>query len=636
MSEQISEGNIPSEDNRANQEPELSMHWGADAPRGGRTVLNRILKDGAKVPLFLGQTLVSSLRDLGYNSTTSALCEHVDNAIQWGATEVRVYFHQTGHRGDFKIATLVYDNGSGMAPHVLKVATAFGGSMVYENRQGIGRYGMGMKTAALSMSPVFDVYTWQEPGAIYSMTVDVGEIGNSRTNLIELPDPVLYDQLPSDVLDILTKPMVFPKNPHESQTLLAATREELREQIGPSGTIVFMPECDRLSFRKAQTLAEHATKEMARIYRRFIAKGLRLFVNNRLVDAFDPTYWMTSARHTTIDGLDPKQSKLVGSWPISIPVEEGSAETSTIHVRLYALPYEQWSELPRKVLRNDLHVFDDHTVSFIRNDREVEIGASYPRLKIRKNSYNLWLRLEIDFAGEADEGFGVAANKQGVRLKEYVSEVIVDRIGPEIAAVRETIKQLQGRRATQKSGSKITEAERRATDAEIFQGKQLPEPTEEERAALNENLKALAITLKRENETDEQALERLKGSRYVTHFKHDEYWPFYHCDFRFGKVILTINTAHAFFEKIWRPLSELSKMAGTGDELEDESIDGLNDVGRTCSEVLVGLQSLLLSLARTQSQLCSRDHGSESEFEQLFDKLRREWSSNLATQLVAK
>ena len=32
--------------------------WGQKAPRGERTVLNRVLKEGTKVPLFLGQTLV--------------------------------------------------------------------------------------------------------------------------------------------------------------------------------------------------------------------------------------------------------------------------------------------------------------------------------------------------------------------------------------------------------------------------------------------------------------------------------------------------------------------------------------------------------------------------------------------------
>ena len=62
-----------------------SLAWGADAPRGGKAVMGRILKENSTVPLFFGQTLIQSLRDLGYNHTTSALCEHVDNAIQAGA-----------------------------------------------------------------------------------------------------------------------------------------------------------------------------------------------------------------------------------------------------------------------------------------------------------------------------------------------------------------------------------------------------------------------------------------------------------------------------------------------------------------------------------------------------------------------
>ena len=139
--------------------------WGDDAPRGGKAVLNRIIKEKTTVPLFFGQTLISSLRDVGYNSTTSALCEHVDNAIQWGATEIRVYFRQSGKRGAYQTDILVLDNGIGMAPNILRYAMAFGGSMVFDNRSNIGRYGMGMKTAALSMCPVLDLYSWQEPGA---------------------------------------------------------------------------------------------------------------------------------------------------------------------------------------------------------------------------------------------------------------------------------------------------------------------------------------------------------------------------------------------------------------------------------------------------------------------------------------
>jgi len=57
-----------------------SLQLGQGTPPGARTVLGRVVKDGATVPLFLGQTLVHSLRDLGYNNTTAAVCEHVDNA----------------------------------------------------------------------------------------------------------------------------------------------------------------------------------------------------------------------------------------------------------------------------------------------------------------------------------------------------------------------------------------------------------------------------------------------------------------------------------------------------------------------------------------------------------------------------
>jgi hypothetical protein len=623
------------EESTSQPEVEATVSWGDDAPKGGKAVLGRILRDGAKVPLFLGQTLVNSLRDMGYNSTTSALCEHVDNAIQWGADEVRIYFHETGRPGDKKISVLVYDNGRGMAQNVLKVATAFGGSLVFENRSGIGRFGMGMKAAALSMSPAFEVYSWQEPRSYYSMILDVHEIGNSRSNLIELPDPTINDQLPSEIATILTRPMAYPKNPTETQTLLALAAEELTSRLGSSGTIVYMPECDRLTFRKASSLADHATKEMGRIYRRAIAKGKKLYVNNRVVEAFDPTYWMSSARHMRVEGLDPIQSNLVKALRVEVPVAEGSTKKTPVTVKLFVLPYERWGSLPRKVLKNDLHVFDDHTVSFLRNDREVEIGSSYRSLNIRRHSDLTWIRIELDFTGEADDGFGIAANKQGVRLKEFVAEPIIDAITQELTNAREHIKKLQADRAGLKSASSISEAERRATDAEGLQGKPLPELSEAEQLALEQNLRTLAVTLKREDESDEQAYQRIKDSKFVTVLKHDEYWPFYHCDFRYGKVILTINTAHPFFQAVWQPLTELAKTAAVAQESEENGAPETDaDIGHASSTILGGMQSLLLTLARTQSRLAYQD--AEGQFKKMFDTMTREWSENLATVLCVK
>jgi hypothetical protein len=617
--------------------PDLSPQWGMAAPRGGKQVVKRALKDGAKVPLFLGQTLINSLRDLGYNSTTSALCEHVDNALQWGATEVRVYFRQTGKQPTQRIDALVYDNGKGMAPHVLKVGMAFGGSMVYDNRAGIGRYGMGMKAAALNICRSVDVYSWQEPRAFYSMTLDVEKIGQDRNNMIELPDAEISDALPSEVAEMFTKPLETSRKRDDSEDLLADEPEELAERLGPSGTIVYMPNCDRLTYRTAAKLADHAIKEMGRIYRRFLDKGVRLYVNNRRVEAFDPTYWMPSARHTKVEGLTETKSALVDSWTIQVPVNDGLFNTTEVRIRLFLLPVHAWASLPRVTLKNSLHVFDDHMVSYLRNGREVEIGAE-PRLKLKKHSTNAWLRVEIEFTGEADEAFGVAANKQGVRLQQFAADAILEhddgRFLRNITDIRKTIRDRQLKIAAAEQAGQTSDAERHATDTEGMQGVALAAPpadTSEQIAALEANLRGLAVSLRQEGETEEQAFNRIKESKYLTDFKPEEYAPFYDTEYKFGKLILRVNTSHPFYQKVWQPLGDLAKKSVQIGEGESGEGPG-EEVADTTRKALLGLQLLLLSLARAQTQMLAGDvHG---EHAQLFRNLRKSWSDVLETQFL--
>ncbi len=614
--------------------------WGEDAPRGGKAVLNRIIKEKATVPLFFGQTLISSLRDVGYNSTTSALCEHVDNAIQWGATEVRVYFRQIGKKGEYQTDVLVLDNGSGMAPNILRFATSFGGSMVFDNRSGIGRFGMGMKTAALSMSPIMDLYSWQEAGAYYNMTLDVEAIGKERANLIELPDPTLMDQLPSEISEMLTKPVGFPDR--DEQTLVAQNPDELRDRLGNSGTLVYLPSCDRLTFAKARTLCEHAIKEMSRVYRRSLAKGIKLYVNNRMVEPFDPTYSMVAARHAKVPEIKVKESRLVFSRVIEVKRSENNrqdsenAETAPVTVRLYALPIEDWGTLPLKIRKNDLHLYDDNTISVLRNDREVFVGT-IPQIMKRHSDAN-WLRIQIDFPGQLDEAFGVAANKQGIRPKEYVLKDLSEALDGEISALREQIKKYQSEQTVIRHGSKPSAGEMKADEAERRQAKPLADPaptTPEEQHQLDENLRTLAMMLKREKETDEEAFERVRNSKHIMHYKHDAYWPFYHVDQRFGKIILTINTAHPFYERLYEPLS---RAAVALDARVAEGVPGDADetaaepqTFKGAQEALVALQLMLLSLARSQSSMALQD----PERMQTFDLFRKEWSDTYATQLAA-
>ncbi len=600
----------------------ISLEWGPDTPRGGKAVMARILKESATVPLFFGQTMIQSLRDVGYNHTTSALCEHVDNAIQAGATEIRVYFRQTGKRGDYQIDAAVYDNGSGMASAILKVATSFGGSTTFGNRKGIGRFGMGMKTAALSMSPVMELYSWQEPRAIYNMTLDVDAVGKDRRNLVELPEPTLLTQLPDEVAELFKKPMVYPSDRND-QELFARSDEALEERLGRSGTIVYMPQCDRLTYAKASTLVDHAVKEMARVYRRSLGFGVTLFVNNRRVEAFDPTYSMPNARHTRIEDLQTKLSQLIVSKGVQLKIAERSAETAPIEIKLYRLPIEEWSSLPRKTLRNDLKVFDGNTVSILRNNREVFFGPM-PWLTTR-HSVTHWYRLQIDFPGVLDEAFGVAANKQGVRLKGYVEDAIKEAIGEEITTINDEIKRFQGQQASLREPAKPSVSETRAGESDPFQQNPLGSITPEEEAQLDDNLRGLALTLKRDNENEEEAFERIKNSKYIIDFKHDEYWPFYDVKHRFGRIILTINTAHPFFGELYDPIRKMGlQTASEGDEVGTPPPD--SNPGPA-----VALDLLLLSLARTQSRLS----GSDDDVRKMLDNLRREWSETYRVQLTS-
>jgi hypothetical protein len=524
------------------------------------------------------------------------------------------------------------DNGVGMSPNVLRAVTAFGGSLCYDNRDTVGKYGMGMKAAALSMGPTLEIFSWQEPGAIYRMILDTEGISNERTNVVQLPEPVLIDSLPPEVREILVQAMSFPRSPDE-QELFAESDEDLTDRLGTSGTIIYIPDCDRLTYRTAKTLVDHATKEMARIYRRFLKEGRRLFINNRTIRPFDPTYRMEEGLHPSIVELEEKRSRLVQSWKIKIPVEEGSFDEHEITVKLFLLPIETWDQLPRKVLKNDLRVFEDTGISFVRNGREVHMGP-LAAIMGKMGNRDSWWRLEIDFPAVLDEAMGVSVNKQGVRPKAYATEIIKKEIQSELSNVRGRIDQHWSKRAAESTKSKAREAEQRASEAEALQSTILPEPAmnEEERLEYEIQLRALASGLKREGETDEEVYERLCKSKYITDFKYDDDAPFYRVEYKLRKIILRINTAHPFFEVLYRPLAQIAKrstdMRVAGDDLE-VALDG--ELVKACGDALVTLELMLLSLARTQSEMTLNDPDGNTQ--RMLDKLRRQWSLNLMNQL---
>ena len=385
-----------------------------------------------------------------------------------------------------------------------------------------------------------------------------------------------------------------------------------------------MPDCDRISYATDRKLVDHATKEMARVYRRALASGLKLYVNNRRVEAFDPTYAMAMARHARVEGLKIKTSRLVDKKEVEIKISDNQSETAKCIVKIYALPIEEWSILPRKVLKNDLHLFEGFNVSFLRNDREVFAGFM-PDIAPRHSVAN-WFRIEIDFPGVLDEAFGVAANKQGVRPKGYAIDAINALVGDQITTLTEEIKRFQSMRAAERKGSAQSPSEARANEADAF----LSEPLEvaltpEEEGQMEANLRGLAVGLLRDGESEEQAYERVKSSRYIIAYTSDPYWPFYHVEHKFGRIILTINTAHPFFSELYEPLLK----SGVSEAIENE--EAAEPTTAAPRGPVLALELMLLSLARAQS-LLSRENPDATK---VFEAFRRSWSETYRVQLTA-
>lgn len=129
---------------------------------------------------------IQATRDSGYKGTGSAVAELVDNAIQAGATRIDVFVLQAD--GDSNSLVLeVLDNGCGMAPATLMQALRFGGSSRFNDRTGLGRYGMGLPNSSFSQARRLEVVTWRSQRDVWSAALDLDEIAAGK--IIYVPRP---------------------------------------------------------------------------------------------------------------------------------------------------------------------------------------------------------------------------------------------------------------------------------------------------------------------------------------------------------------------------------------------------------------------------------------------------------------
>lgn len=335
-----------------------------------------------------GQGLINPInfllatRDTGYKSTSLVLAELIDNSIQARARNVKVEVYSGGSQ-QMPIEISVADDGEGMDADTLAAALTFGGSSRFNDRSSLGRYGMGLPNGTLSRSRRVEVYTWRGGEALRSV-LDLDKItaeGEAALPFVEMADP----------------PFPVP---------------------GGSGTAVRLLACDRIEYRRPSALARRLEDELGRIYRYFLADGLRLTINGKQVAAVDPLFLQPGTRLN--DGRQFGDTLLYRASTLA-----GEGE---IQVRFSELPVDKWHDLPvaEKKARG---ITNAPCVSIVRAKREIDRGWLFMGGKRREN-YDDWWRCEISFSPVLDELFGITNSKQAISPRPELTDMLAPDLEP--------------------------------------------------------------------------------------------------------------------------------------------------------------------------------------------------------------
>ena len=190
---------------------------------------------------------IQATRDSGYKGTSSAVAELVDNSLQAGATEIAISVTVNEREDAYPVVLSVIDNGSGMDAHTLRTALRFGGSTRFDNRRGLGRYGMGLPNSSFSQAKRVTVHSWtSKSDRVLNSYLDLDEIASGA--ITEVPEP---EQVPRPHFE----------NGHDT------------------GTAVTWSRCDRLDNKRVSTLARKLLFSLGRRFRHFLWDGVTIKVN---------------------------------------------------------------------------------------------------------------------------------------------------------------------------------------------------------------------------------------------------------------------------------------------------------------------------------------------------------------------
>lgn len=525
----------------------------------------------------------------------SAYGEVVDNAVQAESTAIKIRMEYKPKSPSSKHEPIQWiafgDNGHGMPPEVLHRCLQLGYSSRFNDRRGIGRFGVGATLAAINQCKKIEVYSKQQGGKWLYTYVDLDMVTSSPPTMLSIPSPL--EREPT---------------------------EEFDELIGEeSGTLVIWSHYDRQP-TDASEILEELKIWLGRTYRKFIWKGVSISVNGESVFAIDPLYVTTQGTQFPNDPPAHEFKPMTISW--SIPREDqhpGGSTKSDITIRMSLLP-EQFR--PNKGAGNSKEnenrsISRNNGISIMRNDREVYYDTipHWPRERFAE--IDRWWGCEISFQAILDKEFTVKNIKRGALPVKMLKEALADSIEPTRQTALERVREVWGKAAAASIGGTVPGKVHTGHEAaeQAAQNTPVPKNVLDQGKDLDSETKRFT----QEQEWLENQDERQKAL-WQAKFQSqpftiiDAEWrgpEFVETNHLGGNDVLRYNMRHRFFTEIEAVRQSLSERGG-------------NDPDANKLRILIDL--LLISYAKAEAMIDPKHQWTP---ERLLEELRMNWGNYL-------
>lgn len=543
---------------------------------------------------------------LRYNdySVENGLGEIVDNSVEAGASEIRVYFtkkiKRIGKKDIEEIdKIIILDNGSGMSPAVLAKCLVLGCSMREQKngKMGIGKFGVGMTLGSISLARHVEVYSRDTVnGAFYYTYIDLDEINKESRDTVPAP---VEKNVPEEYADFFE---------------------------GNSGTMVVLSNCDRMDGSGKKTSPSEMNGLIAtylgRTYRKFIEAGLKIYLDDRQVFLHDPLYYSGPTQFDTREKQDPK-ADLYSTSTIDLPIPGREGETAPVAIRITLLPKEWRLNIgdggnaearKRKIDQNE-------GVSILRANREVLYDKVPYLIGLKKGQFSYqendrWWGCEISFPPELDEYFQVRYIKRGAEPIGSLKDRLKEQLTGPVTSLRQIIKSDRDQKKAQENRGKSSfqNATQLMSDLNAVlpkgqAGRNMSE--EEEQKKVDEILDdAISQDGNEEGEREERRKAILNSMYSVVPVKYPQNTLFETENLLDGKIVIKLNVNHPFYEKVINPLC--------GDISEEDTTESYNDKIRTRDAIMLLLMSHVKAVASFPE-----------ENQDLFENLLSQWGTIL-------